>query len=105
MTGEQAKLVAENRRLQLQVEDLQSKKKKKKVALDPNTVFANVEVIKRSLEEAEQMRVREEMQKAKTAEKKANAKAKVPLAEAEASRTSLLLQRTQMEEYMFEWEL
>jgi len=104
MSGEHSKLLAENRQLQLQVEELQSKKKKK-VALDPNAVFANVEVIKRSLEKAEQARVREETQKAKVAEKKSDAKAKEPLAEAETSRTSLLLQRTQMEEYMFEWEL
>ena len=44
----------------------------------------------------------EETQKAKAEEKKENAKAKELLAEVEASRTSLLLQRIQIEEYMIE---
>jgi hypothetical protein len=104
-TAQHATLHAKNRRLHLRIEELESKRKKKKVIMDPNTVFANVESIKRSLEEAERARVVQEAEKARIAEKKALAKAKEPSAEEEASRTSRALQRAQMEACIFQWEL
>lgn len=105
VTAEQAILQATNRRLQFQIKELESKKKKKKVTLDPNTIFANVESIKHSLEEAEQARIVAEAGKVKIAERKPQKKAKEPLAEEEALRTSKALQKTRMEACMFQWEL
>ena len=45
VTAQQAKLHAANNQLHRRVEELESKKRKKKVTLDPNTAFANVESI------------------------------------------------------------
>ncbi|KAG0636260.1 hypothetical protein HOY80DRAFT_1055092 [Tuber brumale] len=98
-------LYATNERLRIQIDQLESKKKKRKVILDPNTIFANVESIKRSLEEAEKARGEAEAEKAKIAEKKAQAKAKEPSLEEAALRTSRNLQKAQMESCMFQWEL
>jgi len=57
VTPQQAKLHATNNQLHQQVEDLESKTRKKKVTLDPKTVFANVETIKLSLEAEKRARV------------------------------------------------
>jgi len=60
-------------------------------------MFANVESIKRSLEEAEKAQREAEMEKARIADKRALAKAKEPSAEATALSTSTTLQKAQME--------
>jgi hypothetical protein len=62
LTNEQAKLQAANRRLENQLE-LQSKKQKSKISVDPSTLFANVDRIKQALEEASQAKVEAEAQK------------------------------------------
>jgi len=95
-------LHATNKHLQQQLTELESKKKKGKVILDPNTIFANVESIKPSLEEAEKVRIAGEAEKARIA---ARAKEKEPSSEEAALRTSRNLQRAQMESCMFQWEL
>jgi len=94
-----------NKHLQQQLTGLESKKKKRKVILDPNTIFANVESIKRSLQKAEKVRIAGEAEKARIAEKKAWAKEKEPSSEEAALRTSRNLQRAQMESCIFQWEL
>jgi len=53
VTAQYDLLHATNQHLQLQLNELESKKKKRKVILDPNTMFTNVESIKKSLEKAE----------------------------------------------------
>lgn len=105
VTAQYGLLHATNQRLQLQLNELERKKKKRKIILDPNTMFANVESIKKSLEEAEKARREAEMEKARIADKRALAKAKEPSAEATASSTSRTLQKAQMESCMFQWEL
>ena len=95
-------LHATNKRLQQQLTKLESKEKKSKVILDPNTIFANVESIKRLLEEAEKVQIAGEAEKARIAEKKTRAKKKEPSSEEAALRTSRNLQREQMESCMFQ---
>jgi len=75
------------------------------IILDPNTMFANVESIKKSLEEAEQARRETEMEKARIAEKRTLAKAKEPCAEATAFSIFRTLQKAHMECCMFQWKL
>ena len=50
LTATHALLETSNRQLQVQLEELQAKKVKK-IAADPNTLFANVETIKRAMDE------------------------------------------------------
>jgi hypothetical protein len=52
LTSKKAKLQAANRRLEHQLGGLQSKKRKSKITVDPNTLFANVDRIKQALEQA-----------------------------------------------------
>ncbi|KAG0132722.1 DDE superfamily endonuclease-domain-containing protein [Tuber indicum] len=99
VTMQLGQLQATNRQLQLHVEELEMKKRKKKVVLDPNRVFANVDSIKRSLEAEETARVEARAKKARIAEKKAEAKAKGTAGEVEALETSQLWERVQMESY------
>ena len=68
-------------------------------------MFANVESIKKSLEEAEKASREAEMEKTRIAENRALAKAKEPSAKATALSTSRTLQKAQMESCMFPWEL
>jgi predicted ribosome quality control (RQC) complex YloA/Tae2 family protein len=57
-TSEQTKLQAANQRLEHQLEELQNKKRKSKITVDPNTLVANVDRIKQALEQASKARQR-----------------------------------------------
>jgi len=105
VTAQYGLLHATNQRRQLQLNELKSKKKKRKIILDPNYMFANVASIKKSLKEAEKAQREAEMAKARIAEKRALVKAKEPSAEATALSTSQTLQKARMESCMFPWEL
>jgi predicted ribosome quality control (RQC) complex YloA/Tae2 family protein len=71
LTAEQAKLQAANGRLKNQLEELKSKKRKKKITVDPNTLFANVDGIKKALEEASKTKAEAEARKPQGPAKKA----------------------------------
>ena len=90
LTAEQALAEANNRQLQVQLEELRAKKKRT-VTVDPNSLFANIETIKQSMDEA-----------AKVGEL---AKEKEHAGEAEALRASRALEQMKMESCMFEWQL
>ena len=97
-TATQALLETSNCRLQVQLEELQAKETKKRVAVDPNTLFANVETIKRAMDEV----ATREKERAQTL---AEEKEKGPVAEAEAQKTSHALEKAKMESCMLEWQL
>lgn len=84
-----AKLQAEKRSLEMSVEELESKRKMKKLTVDLNSQFANVENIKRAIEEA----------------KAAEARAARRQPEEELKRVSRKLEQSNMESCMFEWQL
>jgi hypothetical protein len=52
LTTKQALTEACNRKLQSQLEELQSRQRKKKITVDPNSLFANVDAIKLAMDEA-----------------------------------------------------
>ena len=72
------------------MEELRAKKKRK-VTVDPNSLFANIETIKRSVDEAAKA---EEL-----------VKEREPAGEAEALQVSRALEQAKMESCMFEWQL
>ena len=90
LAAEQALTKASNRQLRAQLEELQAKRKRK-VAVDPNSQFTNIETIKQSMDEA--------------ANSEELAKEKEPAAEAEDLRASRALEQAKMEFCMFEWQL
>ena len=90
LTEEQALTEASNRQLQVQLEELQAKKKRK-VTVAPNSLFANIETIKWSVDKAAKA---EEL-----------AKEREPVGEAEALQVSRALEQAKMESCMFEWQL
>jgi hypothetical protein len=59
-----------NRRLGNQLEEAKSMKRKLKIAVDPNTLFANVDGIKKALEEASEAKAEAEGRKPQGVAKK-----------------------------------
>ena len=74
--------------LESQIEELRGPKSRKRVVLDPNTRFANIDAIKKAMDEA--------------AEQEAQIKAREP--EKEAKRTADELAKAKMQDFMFEWQ-
>jgi hypothetical protein len=74
--------------LESQIEELRGPKTRKRVAVDPNTRFANIDAIKKAMDEA--------------AEQEARIKAREP--EKEAKRTVDELAKAKMQDFMFEWQ-
>ena len=90
LTAEHALTEANNRQLQVQLEELWAKKKRK-ATVDPNSLFANIETVQQPMDQA-----------AKVGEL---AKEKERAGEAEALRASRALEQIKMESCTFEWQL
>ena len=60
--------------LQLQLEDLKGLKKRKRVAVDPNTKFANVDLIKEAIGKAEEEEARAKAKEAKSRPERVSAR-------------------------------
>jgi len=84
-----ANFLAEKRPLEMRIKELESKRKKKKVAADLNSQFANVENIKLAIEEA------------KATEARAARRQPVE----ELRRVLRKLEESNIESCMFEWQL
>ena len=97
VTTQHAILHAINQHLQLDLNDLEIRKKKTRILLDLNTMFANVVSIKKSWEEAEKARREAEKEKARIAEKSDLTKAKEPSAEVTALSIFRTLQKVKIE--------
>jgi hypothetical protein len=100
LTSQQAKLQATNRRLEHQLEELKSKKRKTKITVDPNTLFANVDRIKQALEQASKAKVEAEAQKPQQIATKATT---LGQREEELRRASDKLEKAKIESCMFRW--
>ena len=103
LATENAQAVATTRSLTTQLTELQSKKMKKKVSVDPNSQFANIETIKAAMEEAE---ARERVVQAKEAAERAKFNARQAIiGEAEAEKaavsTSRAMEKAAMDACMF----
>ena len=59
--------------MQLQLKDLKGPKKRKRVAVDPNTKFANVDLIKEAIGKAEKEKVRAKAKETKLRPKRVSA--------------------------------
>jgi hypothetical protein len=100
LAAEQAKLNAANRRLENQLEELKSKKRKTKITIDPNTLFAHVDRIKQALEEVSKAKVLAEARKPQQIATKATT---LGQREEEELRTaSDKLTKAKIESYMFQ---
>jgi hypothetical protein len=75
--------------LQAKVDKLERGSKRKKVVVDPNLLFANIETIKQTMDEM--------------AEREAIWQARQP--ELKAKRTAIAVQNMQIETMMIEWQL
>jgi hypothetical protein len=84
-----AQLEAQNAQLQHQLKNLGGTSKRKKVALDPNELFASVETIRHSMDEM--------------ARAKAIYEAREPARE--ARKTAIAVQNMTIEEITVEWQL
>ncbi|KAG0639403.1 hypothetical protein HOY80DRAFT_1136797 [Tuber brumale] len=91
ITIENVLVEASHCHLQVQLEELQPKKMKWKVAIDPNTPFTNVETIKKAMDE---------IVNAQAAVKKNNLVVVV-----EGQQASHSLGEVEIESYLFEWQL
>ena len=60
--------------LQSQLEDLKGPKRRKRVAVDPNTKFANIDSIKEAIGEAEKEEVRAKAKETKSRPERASAR-------------------------------
>jgi hypothetical protein len=76
------------RSLEAQLEELRGPKTRKRVVVDPNTKFANIDAIKKAMDEA--------------TEQEARIKAREP--EKEAKKTADELAKAKMQDFMFEWQ-
>jgi hypothetical protein len=74
--------------LESQIKELRGPKTRKRVVVDPNTRFANIDAIKKAMNEATEQ---EERIKARQPEK-------------EAKRTADELAKAKMQDFMFEWQ-
>ena len=74
--------------LESQIKELRGPKTRKRVAVDPNTRFANIDAIKKAIDEA--------------AEQEARIKAREP--EKEAKKTADELAKAKMQDFIFEWQ-
>jgi hypothetical protein len=74
--------------LEAQLEELRGPKTRKRVVVDPNTKFANIDAIMKAMDEA--------------AEQEARIKAREP--EKEAKKTADELAKAKMQDFMFEWQ-
>jgi len=74
--------------LEAQLEELRGPKTRKRVVVDPNTKFANIDAIKKAMDEA--------------TEQEARIKAREP--EKEAKKTADELTKAKMQDFMFEWQ-
>ncbi|KAG0644788.1 hypothetical protein HOY80DRAFT_1090377 [Tuber brumale] len=89
LTTQHTFIQASNQQLQQQLKELEDKRKKKKVSVDPNLQFVNIESIKQAMEEV--------------AVQEARIQAKKP--EEEARRTSSALVAADMQQFMSEWQV
>jgi hypothetical protein len=74
--------------LESQIEELRGPKSRKRVVVDSNTRFTNIDAIKKAMDEA--------------TEKEAQIKAREP--EKEAKKTADELAKAKMQDFMFEWQ-
>ena len=88
LTAQNAASESKIHSLESQTEELRGPKTRKRVAVDPNTRFANIDAIKKAMDEA--------------AEQEARIKAREP--EKEAKRTVDELAKAKMQDFMFEWQ-
>jgi hypothetical protein len=87
----------------MQLDDLGSKQKKKKIAEDPNTLFANVEGIKLSLDEAAKAKAEADPKAKENAEKVAKRISKQSNTGEMARKRAELLGKSEMESCIFNW--
>jgi len=88
LTTQHAFIQASNQQLQQQLKELEDKRKKRKVPVDPNLQFVNIESIKQAMEEA--------------ALQEARIQARKP--EEEAKSTTSALIAADMKQFMSEWQ-
>ncbi|KAI5777708.1 hypothetical protein EDC01DRAFT_782444 [Geopyxis carbonaria] len=101
LTTQNARLAtATNRSLRTQLEDLKSKTTKKKIAVDKNSQFANIETIKLAMNEAQ---TKEKAVKAKELARMSRITEED--AAKEAAKVSKELDQAQMDACMFSWQL
>jgi len=89
LTTQHALIQASNQQLRQQIKDLKDKRKKRKVQVDPNLQFVNIESITQAMEEA--------------AVQEARIQARKP--QEEARRTSAALIAVHMKRFMSEWQV
>jgi hypothetical protein len=102
LISEQAKLQVANRRLEHQLEEVQSKKRKPKITVDPNTLFTNAHRIKQALGQASKAKVEAEAQKPQQIATKATTLGQL---EEELRRASDKSEKVKIESCMFQWQL
>jgi hypothetical protein len=100
LTAEQAKPQVVNRRLENQLEELKSTKRKSRITLDPNTLSANVDGMKKGLEEASKAKAEAEARKPREVAK--NGTTLGQLEEEELRRVSDMLEKAKIEPCMFQ---
>jgi hypothetical protein len=99
LTAKQAKLQVVNRRLGNQLEEVKSMKWKLKIAVDQNTLFVNVDGIKKALEEASEAKAETEGRKPQGVAKKAITLGQL---EKELRRGSDMLEKAKIESCIFQ---